>query len=133
MCCIFSCLVCRSLLEKKMFVGVPVDRVQSSTVWAWLWRGFLKWCFARSPCRRDACGGVPLLWVTVVLCHAPLILTLAHYNPSPLVNELENPGVITCSVKMACPLGRVVDDCVEVVLLHPPRNWVVPLHWWCGG
>ena len=42
--------------------------------------------------------GVSLLLVTFDLCSAPSTLTLAHPNPSPLVNELEDPGAITGSV-----------------------------------
>ena len=52
--------------------------------------------------------------VTFDLCHAPLIAKLFN-DPAGSV-RLE---------------GRVV-DCVEVVLLHPPRKWVVPLCCGCG-
>ena len=44
--------------------------------------------------------GVPLLWVTFDLCHAPPTLTLAHPNPSPSVNELEDPGAIAGGVRL---------------------------------
>ena len=42
--------------------------------------------------------GVPLPMVTFDPCHAPPTLTLAHPNPSPSVNELEDPGAIVGSV-----------------------------------
>ena len=44
--------------------------------------------------------GVPLPMVAFDLSHAPPTLILAHPNPSTLVNELEDPGVIECSVQL---------------------------------
>ena len=44
--------------------------------------------------------GVPLPLVTFNLCHIPATLTLAHPNPSMLVNELEDPGAIEGSVRL---------------------------------
>ena len=52
--------------------------------------------------------------------------TLTHPNPCPSVNEHEDPGAIADSVQMC--MWRV-GSCVQVVLLHSPRKWVVPLFW----
>ena len=58
----------------------------------------------------------------LVTFHHPYNLTLAHPNPSPLVNEVKDPGAKSgcLHVKGSC--------CLEVVLHHHPRKWVVPLN-----
>ena len=53
------------------------------------------WMFAVCPNDVAYLGvGVLLLVVTFDLCHAPPTLTLAYPNPSPSVNEHEDPGAI---------------------------------------
>ena len=64
-------------------------------------------------------------------CHTPPTLALAHPNPSTSVNELEDPGAIEGSVQLVESLSAS-EGLVEVVLLHPPRKWVVLLCWGCG-
>ena len=73
--------------------------------------------------------GVPQPTVPVDLCHAPPTPTLAHPNPSLCShNELCNRG--QCPVRVC--LWRV-GDCVGVLLVHPPRKYVVLGCWGCGG
>ena len=43
---------------------------------------------------------VYVMMVTFDLCHAPPALTLAHPNPNPSVNELEDPDAIAGSVRL---------------------------------
>ena len=54
--------------------------------------------------RRGICGvGVAL---PPDLCHAPPTLTLAHPNPSPSVNELEEQLQAVCCWRGACVLVK---------------------------
>ena len=72
---------------------------------------------------------VPPPLVTFDLYHAPPTLTLAHPNPSTSVND---HGPIEGSVRLEGSLSAC-EGCVQMVLLHPPRKWVVSLRSGWGG
>ena len=69
--------------------------------------------------RSSTCGPIDVAYVGVGVPLPQVTLTLAHPKQSPSVNDSD---AVVCCVQLE-------DTCEEVVLLHPPRKWVVPLCW----
>ena len=90
-CAIDGCVKAGSSAHR---LGQGLARLSEEVVY---WRALSSW-----PMRGV---GVSQPWVTFDLCHAPPRLTLAHPNPSPLVNELEDPGAIAGIVRLAGSLS----------------------------
>ena len=89
--------------------------------------------WAHSLARLSVCSlalpgvGVSLLTVTFDFCHATTL------NPSPSVNELEDPSAIAGSVRLeysqsACD-GLMIQLCGGRCCSAHPGKWVVPLCW----
>ena len=79
--------------------------------------------------------GEPQLLMTFYLCHAPLNLTPAHPNPGPSVwMRLKTQMQLWAmsNWRRTCLHVKGFGNWLEMVLLHPPRKWVVSLCWGCG-
>ena len=71
------------------------------------------------------------VWMILDLCHIPPTLTLAHLNPSPSVNELEDPGTTVSGWRRSCLLVKGWSLCAGGVTA-PTQEAIVWGVWWNG-